>query len=394
MENLMRQATGNTFAKSMAFCLSSAAILAGCGGADDKGTADSQASASNGRAKAMAADSCNSVTWAAGQFYSLGTVVRYAPNGGFYKLVNVGPNGSDGTDPTISTWYWSPTSCSADPGPGPGPGTCATWAPGNFYGLGTVVRYAANGNYYKVVNVGSNGSDGTDPTISTWYWSPTSSCGTDPGPGPGPGPGGFVVSQDQFNQMFPGRGSFYTYNGLVGALAAYPAFANSGSDTVKKQEAAAFLANINHETGGLVYVDEINTAVYHTYCHPELPYGCPAGVTAYHGRGPIQLSHNYNYKTAGDALGLDLLNHPEWVSNNPEISWKTGIWFWMNSTGAVGTTPHNAMVGGSGFGTTIRVINGGLECNGANPAQVQARVDAYQRFTQILGVPAGGNLGC
>ncbi|MFC8784924.1 chitinase, partial [Streptomyces nigra] len=67
---------------------------------------------------------------------------------------------------------------------------------------------------------------------------------------------GFVVSEAQFNQMFPGRNSFYTYSGLVAALSAYPGFANSGSDTVKKQEAAAFLANVNHETGGLVHIVE------------------------------------------------------------------------------------------------------------------------------------------
>ncbi|MGW3202404.1 chitinase, partial [Streptomyces sp. NPDC001118] len=29
-----------------------------------------------------------------------------------------------------------------------------------------------------------------------------------------------------------------------------------------------------------------------------------------------------------------------------------------------------------------------------NPAQVQSRVDAYQRFTQILGVAPGDNLSC
>ncbi|MGV9759590.1 chitinase, partial [Streptomyces tricolor] len=49
---------------------------------------------------------------------------------------------------------------------------------------------------------------------------------------------GFVVSEAQFNQMFPNRNSFYTYSGLTAALSAYPGFANTGSDTVKKQEAA------------------------------------------------------------------------------------------------------------------------------------------------------------
>ncbi|MBY8854217.1 hypothetical protein K7G98_40665, partial [Saccharothrix sp. MB29] len=72
--------------------------------------------------------------------------------------------------------------------------------------------------------------------------------------------GGFVLSESQFNTMFPGRNPFYTYAGLTAALNAYPGFAKTGSDTVRKQEAAAFLANANHETGGLVHVVEQNQA--------------------------------------------------------------------------------------------------------------------------------------
>ncbi|MEV7345738.1 glycoside hydrolase family 19 protein, partial [Streptomyces sp. NPDC093544] len=39
-------------------------------------------------------------------------------------------------------------------------------------------------------------------------------------------------------------------------------------------------------------------------------------------------------------------------------------------------------------------INGSLECDGKNPAQVQSRVDAYNRFVGILGTTAGANLYC
>ncbi|MGQ4356006.1 glycoside hydrolase family 19 protein, partial [Streptomyces drozdowiczii] len=53
-----------------------------------------------------------------------------------------------------------------------------------------------------------------------------------------------------------------------------------------------------------------------------------------------------------------------------------------------------AMVNGAGFGETIRSINGSIECNGGNPAQVQSRINKYQSFTSLLGVPAGSNLSC
>ncbi|MFJ9709048.1 chitinase [Streptomyces sp. NPDC101234] len=205
---------------------------------------------------------------------------------------------------------------------------------------------------------------------------------------------GFVVSEAQFNQMFPNRNSFYSYSGLTAALSAYPAFANTGSATVKKQEAAAFLANVSHETGGLVYIVEQNTANYSHYCDRSQWYGCPAGQSAYYGRGPIQLSWNFNYKAAGDALGIDLLNNPWQVQNNSAVAWKTGLWYWNTQTGPGTMTGHNAMVNQAGFGQTIRSINGSLECDGKNPAQVQSRVSAYQKFTRILGVPTGNNLYC
>ncbi|MGW5609904.1 lectin [Streptomyces sp. NPDC003753] len=212
--------------------------------------------------------------------------------------------------------------------------------------------------------------------------------------GTSPSPSGFVVSEAQFNQMFPNRNGFYTYGGLVNALRAYPGFANTGSDTVRKREAAAFLANVSHETGGLVYVVEQNTANYPTYCDRSAPYGCPAGQAAYYGRGPLQLSWNTNYKAAGDALGIDLLHNPDLVQNDAAISWKTALWFWNTQTGAGSIVPHNAMVNGAGFGQTIRSINGTLECDGHNTAQMQNRVDLYRRFSQLLGVDPGANLTC
>jgi predicted chitinase len=263
--------------------------------------------------------------------------------------------------------------------------TAPNWQAGAWYSAGTVVRYT-NGNYY----IAEHGNPGYDPLISTWYWDPYD-CGGGGDPEP---PAGFPVSQAQFNQMFPNRNSFYTYSGLTTALSSYPGFANTGSETVRKREAAAFLANVSHETGGLVHIVEQNTANYPHYCDWGQPYGCPAGQAAYYGKGPIQLSWNYNYKAAGDALGIDLLNNPWLVQNNAAISWRTALWYWNTQTGPGSMTAHNAMVNGVGFGETIRAINGSLECNGGNPGQVQSRVNTYQHFTQILGTTPGSNLYC
>lgn len=46
-----------------------------------------------------------------------------------------------------------------------------TWVRGKLYKLGAVVLYSANGKYYKLVRVdATRTSNGTNPTISTWYW--------------------------------------------------------------------------------------------------------------------------------------------------------------------------------------------------------------------------------
>jgi predicted chitinase len=204
----------------------------------------------------------------------------------------------------------------------------------------------------------------------------------------------FVVGQAQFDRMFPGRNPFYSYQGLTTALRAYPGFARTGDTTTRKREAAAFLANVGHETGGLRYVVEQNRANYGNYCDRRQPYGCPAGRNAYYGRGPLQLSWNYNYKAAGDALHVDLLRDPYRVEKDAAVSWQTGLWFWNSRTGAGSMTPHDAMVRNRGFGETIRSINGDLECNGKNPGQRQDRINLYKRFAGILGTSAGGNLSC
>ncbi|MFF5301650.1 MULTISPECIES: glycoside hydrolase family 19 protein [unclassified Streptomyces] len=257
------------------------------------------------------------------------------------------------------------------------------WVAGQSYVTGQIVRYT-DGKAY----IAEHDNPGYDPVISTWFWEPYACDGS------GTPVGNFVVSEAQFNQMFPSRNSFYTYSGLTAALSAYPGFANTGSDTTKKQEAAAFLANVSHETGGLVYIVEQNTANYPTYCDWSQSYGCPAGQAAYYGRGPLQISWNFNYKAAGDALGIDLLGNPWLVQNDSAVAWKTALWYWNTQSGPGSMTPHNAMVNGAGFGQTIRSINGSIECDGKSPAQVQSRVDAYTRFTSILGTSTGANLYC
>jgi len=357
------------------------ALLAGVFGLTTFAIPASPASAA---AVANASGSCSgATTWTAGTYYNVGAIVEYPSNGDYYVATNANP----GYDPTISTWYWSPYTCSGSSSGGSTCSSATTWVAGTYYNVGAIVEYPANGQYY----IATNANPGYDPTISTWYWSPDTSCTGSSSGGGGGSTSGFVVSEAQFDQMFPNRNSFYTYSGLVSALSAYPAFATTGGTTVEEQEAAAFLANVDHETGGLVYINEIDQSG--DYCASE-SYGCPAGTTAYYGRGPLQISWNFNYEAAGQAIGQDLLDNPNLVSTNAAISWETALWYWMTQTGPGTMTAHNAMVNGSGFGQTIWAINGSVECNGGDTAEMQDRVNDYESFTSILGVSPGGNLTC
>ncbi len=259
-------------------------------------------------------------------------------------------------------------------------------------GSGTV-RFVNTGSEKCMDVSASSDADGTN--VQLWGCNGSdaqrwrlASPGGGGGGGGGDGGGFGVVSESQWNAMFPNRNPFYTYAGFVAGTASWPAFASSGDLATRKREAAAFLANAAHETGGLIYIEEIHHA---PYCGG----GCVcAPGKQYYGRGPLQLSWNYNYCAAGQALGLPLQYDPDLVARESPVAWATALWFWMTSTGAGWTTGHNAMVNGPGFGETIRTINGSLECNGGNPGQVQSRIQFYLRFCSILGVDPGGNQGC
>jgi predicted chitinase len=200
-----------------------------------------------------------------------------------------------------------------------------------------------------------------------------------------PSPFEQILSRSQFESMFPNRNPFYTYDGLVQSTLIYPAFAASGTVDDRRREVAAFLANVNHETGALQYIDEIDKA---DYCGS----GCPcAPGKQYYGRGPIQISWNSNYCAASQAIFGDpevLRTDPDRVSRDPQVAWATGLWFW-NATDC-----HNKIVNDQDFGGTIQIINGPVECGGLRPDEVQDRINAYLAFCQMLGVAPGPNLSC
>ncbi|KAL2645314.1 hypothetical protein R1flu_012901 [Riccia fluitans] len=251
---------------------------------------------------------------------------------------------------------------------------------------------------------------------SQWGWCGTGDsycgdgCQSGPCSGGGGGGGGGgsglgdIISRDFFNQQFPSRNPFYTYDAFINAAKQFSSagFGTTGNTDTRKREVAAFLAHIDHETSGLVYIEEINPGS--NYCQSSAEYPCAAGKS-YHGRGPLQLSWNYNYGMCGNAIGANLLANPERVSQDATIAFKTAIWFWSTAqwnkpsshavmTGSwIPTGSDNSANRRPGFGVTINIINGGLECN-RDSAQANRRIEFYKNFCRILNVSPGENLDC
>ena len=187
----------------------------------------------------------------------------------------------------------------------------------------------------------------------------------------------------------------------------YGKFVNEGSLDVKKRDLAAFLANISHETTGgwatapggpyafgLYFKEEVGkdddtVGAYSTGYHPVYPSN---PNESYHGRGPIQLSWNYNYGYMSQVIYADknvLLNDPDRVAHDGKLGYMTGIWFWMTPQ-LPKPSCHDVMTGNwipnaediaenrlPGFGTTINVINGGLEAGIPNDYRVMDRIGFY-----------------
>ncbi|KAF4377411.1 hypothetical protein F8388_013757 [Cannabis sativa] len=216
--------------------------------------------------------------------------------------------------------------------------------------------------------------------------------GSPSNPNPTPNNGGSVssvVTPDFFNGIInkatgdcPGK-SFYNRDAFINAANSFPQF-GSGSADQSKREIAAFFAHITHETGFLCHIEETGGA-NQDYCdETRTDYPCNPNKK-YFGRGPLQLTWNYNYGAFGKANNIDALNEPEKLAQDAVVSFKSALWFWMENV-------HSVI--GQGFGATTRKINGALECDGKQPDKVQARINYYNDYCKQFGVAPGDNLSC
>lgn len=89
------------------------------------------------------------------------------------------------------------------------------------------------------------------------------------------------------------------------------------------------LTQFLHESDGLRAKREYQCQ--HTGCPGQYASNdCDAPDQHYYGRGYIQLSWCYNYRSASQSLFGDmrLVSDPDMVARDENLAWNTAFWFW------------------------------------------------------------------
>lgn len=184
-----------------------------------------------------------------------------------------------------------------------------------------------------------------------------------------------MISEDQLQQIMP------TLN--AAKRETYLPFLSAAMDTYEINSplrAAAFLAQLAHESGELRFMEEIwgPTPQQRRY-EPPSDLAARLGNTQrgdgarFKGRGPIQITGRANYRKYGDLLGVDLAEMPE-LAATPQIAFAIAGLFWQ-------TNGLNELADVQDFTRITKRINGGF--NG-----LPSRQKYYARALQVLDTGA------
>lgn len=181
----------------------------------------------------------------------------------------------------------------------------------------------------------------------------------------------------------------------------FEGFLDTGTRTDKLRELAAFLANAAHESGGFQYIEEINKSPYREQ-HSKYPAN---PNKQYYGRGPLQLTWNYNYGAFSEDYFNNkrtLLDDPNRVAEHGDVGFASAIWFWMTQPTS-STSAHASIHRDScrfsnwGFGRTTLTVTGAygkgaVEGGSSNKdKQLTKRIRFYRQFADELGIKVGVN---
>lgn len=228
----------------------------------------------------------------------------------------------------------------------------------------------------------------------------------------------------------------YSYTRFLQAIGKFPAFCGDytdgrDADAICKKSIVTAFAHFSQETGGHIAIDntwdnplaleEWQQALVHvremgwsegqegytTGCGQNdwqnKRWPCAAGE-GYFGRGAKQLSYHFNYGAFSEVMydgdATVLLNNPALVADS-WLNLASAIWFFLTPQ-----APKPAMLHvidrtwtpsqretdagiGYGFGTTINVINGGIECGEQNKDKGQPvnRIRYWEGLAKHYQIP-------
>merc|ERR1712176_996465 len=250
-------------------------------------------------------------------------------------------------------------------------------------------------------------------------------------------------TQESWNVGFPLADPVYTYDNFLKAVGKFPAFCGESNlddlslEETCKREVATLFAHWGQETGkrswapqdgefwqqGLYHIEEMRckdtwngTCDYKSsnWSNDDLAWPSQNGVQ-YYGRGPMQLSWNYNYGqfsnifvTSAYDSRLELLRDPARLNTDGWASMAAGLWFYMTPQDPKPSI-HDVMTGffepndidlanniGANFATTTNIINGGMECGqgiGSNDA-VEKRGTYFNKWLEFFGMPGESDTDC
>jgi putative chitinase len=114
--------------------------------------------------------------------------------------------------------------------------------------------------------------------------------------------------------------------------------------------ASAFLGQVAHESGQLVYSKEIASGKAYEG-RKDLGNTSPGDGVKYKGRGLIQLTGKTNYEAMARVFGIDCVQKPELIEG-PEYSCLAAAWFWKEHG-------LNELADKQDYRTITKRINGG-----------------------------------
>lgn len=174
------------------------------------------------------------------------------------------------------------------------------------------------------------------------------------------------ITQQQLLQILPNAGQ------RAGVFAPVLNTAMQRYQIVGTKRVAAFIAQIGHESGQLIYIRELwgPTPAQAGYEGRKDLGNTEAGDGfKFRGRGLIEVTGRANYAACGEALALDLINHPE-LLEQPQYACMSAAWFWA-------THGLNTLADTGSFTAITQRINGGQ--NGAAD-----RLSLYNAALKVL----------